>query len=529
MKEFTKKIALMLVALLIFSGVTPVAAANLADIQGIWRGTVGANRDFTLDVTGSAARLSQFSLPTSPNLNLPNIMLFDVTTDSALSTPFSLQLNHTYAGTGSNYRARLAGTVLHLYQMNQNNAVTATFSAVRQSAISPVVGMRTITASAVQPERGTVTASASGSLPLGTAVTLVAAPTTGWTFSGWYEGNIFRSSTPTWSFHVDYNRTTFRASFAAILPGNGNGNGDGDNGDDNGNGNGNGDNNDNGNGNNQPPPPIPTPPPTPPPTPTFTLTLRSNTHGGTVSINSGTFGGVRTAYFPAGAQVTVTARDAAGIFFDRWRPGSVEVAHRHRLTTTLTMPNHDVTLWADFIDRRTQPPGTTDPAADGTLPPLDAPSPPPVAIAPAPAQRPGAAVPPAGTFEFPAGQQPIGQADAAPLSININGRAASFDRQAVAAEGSVLIPVGELFRALGYRVDWDGGTRSATMRRGNITMVVTEGSSTFTVNGMNRNLRTPAVMMNDRLMVPFVEIIESIGGRTHRDHNNTIHIYLIRR
>jgi uncharacterized Zn-binding protein involved in type VI secretion len=115
------------------------------------------------------------------------------------------------------------------------------------------------------------------------------------------------------------------------------------------------------------------------------------------------------------------------------------------------------------------------------------------------------------------------------LSVNVNGVPVSMTgQQAVIVQGVSLIPVGDVFRALGYTVSWDNNNRIATLRRRNVTIAIQEGNDSFTVNGIRHNLPVPAIMVNNNLMVPFVEVINALGGRSHRDINNVVHIYMTR-
>ena len=118
-----------------------------------------------------------------------------------------------------------------------------------------------------------------------------------------------------------------------------------------------------------------------------------------------------------------------------------------------------------------------------------------------------------------------------PLCVNINGRRFEFEggQSAVSLNGIALIPVGEIFSELNFRVEWDPDTATATLRRGPTTVVITEGSLNFTVNGIARSLRAPAIIINDRLMASFSELIGSIDGRTYLDAHGVIHIHITER
>jgi len=116
-----------------------------------------------------------------------------------------------------------------------------------------------------------------------------------------------------------------------------------------------------------------------------------------------------------------------------------------------------------------------------------------------------------------------------PLSVNLNGRLFNFaDQEAVLVRGTSFIPVGPLFTHLNYSVTWDNDTAMARLTRRNSEIIISEGERRFTVNGVNHMLPVAPMRVNDRLMVPFVALFESIGATSHRDANGIIHIYITR-
>jgi len=113
-----------------------------------------------------------------------------------------------------------------------------------------------------------------------------------------------------------------------------------------------------------------------------------------------------------------------------------------------------------------------------------------------------------------------------PLSVNLNGRLFNFaDQDAILVRGTSFIPVGPLFAHLGYNVAWDNDAATARLTLGNIDIIISEGERQFTVSGVNHMLPAAPMRVNDRLMVPFVALFESIGAATHRDDGGTVHIY----
>ena len=274
---------------------------------------------------------------------------------------------------------------------------------------------------------------------------------------------------------------------------------------------------------------------------TFTLTLRAG-NGGEISLDGSTYGATRTGQFYYGQRIDISARSNRDFDFDRWRYNWGETQHEFRTETRFTMPNRDVTVWADFTrygDRpwdwdRDRPWDWNWPhaphAPHAPFPP--APTVPPGHVPPPPQAPPRPPAPPAPppTWATPIPEPPANVPPAIiPLSINLNGNPATLSGQtAMISQGVALIPVAEVFSLLNFTAYWNEATQEVTLRRGNIVIVVTEGSRTFSVNGVNRSLPSPATIINGYMMVPFVEILESIGARTYRDANNVIQIFATR-
>ena len=167
---------------------------------------------------------------------------------------------------------------------------------------------------------------------------------------------------------------------------------------------------------------------------------------------------------------------------------------------------------------------TPSPTPTPTPAPTPSPTPTPTPI-PAPPQLPQIETPYSPTIDVtPSIIAPPTPEQA--LSVNINNQRVNFTGQgAFLAVGVSYIPLAEVFRNLGYTVEWNQETRTATLRRGGITVSVIENNQTFTINGTPRQFSAPPTIVNGNLMVSFLEIIESIGGRAHRDINNVINIF----
>jgi uncharacterized repeat protein (TIGR02543 family) len=365
-----------------------------------------------------------------------------------------------------------------------NNNVTVTANWV-------AIGMYAVTVSGSQLPAGTgANQSGAGNYNPGDSVTIRAGTRTGYTFSNWtvMAGGVTLANinSATTTFTMPANNVTVTANWTATAEG------------------------------------------------AHTLTIRAR-RGGTVAIGSGSHSDTVTARFDAGTQVTISARPERDYRFDEWSYGHGETFNRRREETTFIMPDQDVTIWAEFIHR--------DDIDDGRdwnwdqwpdAPPIEPPQGPPAAPRPEPGPAPLPSAP-GGQMPGPVTgptvmPDPVAPAPVVtPLSVNLNGRPLNFSGQSAATiNGIALIPVEELFRILGYTVETNAANGTATMSRGNVVVVITEGSRNFTVSGINRNLRAPVLNYDGYLMASFVEIIEGVGGRTHLDANGVINIYITR-
>ena len=98
------------------------------------------------------------------------------------------------------------------------------------------------------------------------------------------------------------------------------------------------------------------------------------------------------------------------------------------------------------------------------------------------------------------------------VNVSIEGEPVEFDgQQAILIDGRVLVPVRGLFEMLDFQVYWDYEAREATISTLYVTIVIAEGSETFTVGGTSYNLDVPAQIINGSMMVPIRLTLESAG------------------
>lgn len=75
-----------------------------------------------------------------------------------------------------------------------------------------------------------------------------------------------------------------------------------------------------------------------------------------------------------------------------------------------------------------------------------------------------------------------------------------------------LVPVRFISEALGAEVDWKASTRQVVIKDG-ADIVLTVGSSKVQVNGLDKTLDCPAVIVNSRTFVPLRFVSETLGAK----------------
>lgn len=113
------------------------------------------------------------------------------------------------------------------------------------------------------------------------------------------------------------------------------------------------------------------------------------------------------------------------------------------------------------------------------------------------------------------------------INIRINDYFISFDVAPQLINDRTMVPMRAIFENLNARVDWDEATASATAIRTGTTIKITENSSTASVNGKEVILDSPAVIIDDRFLVPIRFISESFGAEVKWDDiSQTVFIYM---
>lgn len=97
------------------------------------------------------------------------------------------------------------------------------------------------------------------------------------------------------------------------------------------------------------------------------------------------------------------------------------------------------------------------------------------------------------------------------IKVKIKGKPIIFDVAPKVINNRTMIPAREVFEKVGAEVLWDNDTRSVVVIKDDITINIQIGSDTAIVNGINKVLDSPAVIVEGRTLVPVRFIAEELG------------------
>ncbi len=103
------------------------------------------------------------------------------------------------------------------------------------------------------------------------------------------------------------------------------------------------------------------------------------------------------------------------------------------------------------------------------------------------------------------------------VSVYLFGEKLEFDVPPQIVNGRTLVPVRKIFESLGYTVDWDNDTRTAIAVSTERTIRITENSYTMYVNDEEKTLDVPACIIGGRTLVPARAISEASGYKVDWD------------
>lgn len=111
------------------------------------------------------------------------------------------------------------------------------------------------------------------------------------------------------------------------------------------------------------------------------------------------------------------------------------------------------------------------------------------------------------------------------IHVLYNGKRISFHsygQNPEILEGRTLVPLRSIFEAMGAEVEWDGNTKTATAKRGDVEVKITIGAKEIYKNGKAISVDVPAMLLNSRTMVPARVIAEAFGADVQWNKNGRI-------
>lgn|GEM_PF-4843480 len=110
------------------------------------------------------------------------------------------------------------------------------------------------------------------------------------------------------------------------------------------------------------------------------------------------------------------------------------------------------------------------------------------------------------------------------VSVRVNGNLVQ-DPVAQIIEGRTVVGLRAVFEALGFEVNWNDATRTATMTRGNEVVSATIGDTALTINGTRYYPDVAPGIINNSFVLPLRAIAEATGSTV--EWNGTINEVLI--
>lgn len=109
------------------------------------------------------------------------------------------------------------------------------------------------------------------------------------------------------------------------------------------------------------------------------------------------------------------------------------------------------------------------------------------------------------------------------ITVTINGNIIDFpNQQPVVVEGRTLIPLRGVFDNIGYSIDWDGATKTVTLKNSEDTILINIGENGYYLNGEFQEIDVPAQIINGSTMLPLRAIGNAAGAEVLWDSNSKI-------
>ena len=108
-------------------------------------------------------------------------------------------------------------------------------------------------------------------------------------------------------------------------------------------------------------------------------------------------------------------------------------------------------------------------------------------------------------------------ADSGSVIIRLDGSEVTGDIPPVIVNGRTLIPVRSVFEAMGGTVTWDQTTRGVTVNIKEHTIRLKVDSKTAYIDDVEKEIDVPAMIINNRTMIPVRFVSEAVGYKVSWD------------
>lgn len=112
------------------------------------------------------------------------------------------------------------------------------------------------------------------------------------------------------------------------------------------------------------------------------------------------------------------------------------------------------------------------------------------------------------------------------INVTINGEKIYFDVQPMIIDGRTLAPMRTIFEKLGASVDWNADTQTVTSIKGDTKISLTIGDNMLYINDIAKTLDVPAILSNNRTLVPVRAISEAFSCSVEWDNDSRTVIIL---
>ncbi|MDB4895332.1 MAG: hypothetical protein JWN15_1594, partial [Firmicutes bacterium] len=117
------------------------------------------------------------------------------------------------------------------------------------------------------------------------------------------------------------------------------------------------------------------------------------------------------------------------------------------------------------------------------------------------------------------------QAESQPIGLVVDGQKLAMDVPPLIVAGRTLVPLRAIMEALGARVEWNQGNKTATVFHEGHVVALPEGSGKAVVDGAEVTLDVPAQTVSGRMLVPVRFLVEATGGEVDWSaSDNTVYL-----